>query len=121
MSDLIPRKVFLQGSFKSIRLNNNTSDGTEIGIEFDVPEGMTPKEVRRACFEEHKRLHKYAVTVEHLKDTVPYEDFRVRIKTINERFDGLLNGKQPDAGAGGTSGDDGESAGGIDDDGPKPV
>jgi len=87
---LVPRTVHLSSDKKSIRLDQESSDGTKIGITYDVPEGIEWNELRILVLREHQKLHAYTLFNEHMKGTVRESDYNARQGRIREMFTDII-------------------------------
>jgi len=90
VSDLIPKTVVLESTFKSIQLTANSSDGTSVTISFTVPTGLQGKELKLQMYKEAESLHLFTLNNERMKGTITEETYQRRRKLIKENFGFLL-------------------------------
>jgi len=88
-SQLVPRKVTIESSIKFFGLDIGRSEGSTLSVEFDIPEGMDPKEFKRAYFTEKEQLDLAALAMEKARGSVKdsaYTNSRQRIKQSYDRI-----------------------------------
>lgn len=87
---LIPRKISIEGSFKSIRLDQNSSDGSSLQMTFDVPSGMTRDELKQAVLVEKRDVDFFVLRAEYLKGSIDQTVFKARRDLLKERYEKLF-------------------------------
>lgn len=92
---LQPRSVTIQSEVKFFRLGDaGSSDGTSMGMTFDIPEGMTTREVRIEMLKEKRALDLMVLNAERLKGTIDDRRYDLRKSTIMRSYEAALKGTE---------------------------
>lgn len=98
MSKLKPTSITLHSEVKFFRLGDNgSSDGTSMGITFDVPPDLTGRELSIEMLKEKRKLDLLVLNAEMLKGTIDATRYGNRKKVLNEQYATALKGLQGDA------------------------
>lgn len=91
MSKLKPRSVTIQSEVKFFRLGDNgSSDGSSIGVTFDIPDGLSAKETRLEILKEKRALDIMVLNAERLKGTIDERRYDLRKQAITTAYDKAL-------------------------------
>lgn len=97
---LIPRRVTVGTSFKSWggEPSSGTSEGTDLSIEFDVPDGIQGKELKLALLLEKMELDQLALVAERAKGTITNDFFARRRDLLKANYGKILQIPKLEAG-----------------------
>jgi hypothetical protein len=93
---LIPKRVTVESSLKPFRSTDlgGASDGTSMSIEFEVPDGMDGRELRKAILSEKEHLDLLVLASERMKGAVSHELYQSRKKMLKASYDTALGRTQ---------------------------
>jgi len=95
-SQLVPRKVVLGSSIKFFGLDIGRSDGTEISVEFEVPDGIDGKELKKAMLLEKENLDNLVLIMENAKGTMKESFWKTSRQRLKDAYDSMLGRKKVD-------------------------
>lgn len=99
MSDtpkLKPRTVTLGSEAKFFGLDKGESNGSSASITFEIPDGMTDADLKRAMLLEKERLDIFTLITERLKGSLSQELFEARRANIKNGYDKVLKRNKPE-------------------------
>lgn len=93
MSKLRPTSITLHSELKFFRLGDNgSSDGTSMGITFEVPEGLAGKDLRIEMLREKRALDLMVLNAEMLKGSIDATRYEKRKAVLIQQYDKALKG-----------------------------
>lgn len=92
---MVPKTVRITSMLKFFGLETGSSGGTELSVEFAVPDGVTTKDFKRMVFEEKERLDTMALYAEAAKGSILASVFDSRKMVLRESYDRLLGRNSP--------------------------
>lgn len=94
---LTPTTILIQSEIKFFGLNRGASDGTSLGITFEVaPEAAADQRGFRLCiFEEKKRLDLMSLHMEYMKGSCTKDEYEDRKRVLTANYDSAIAALQP--------------------------
>lgn len=77
---LIPKSITIEGNFKPFNKGDpmGVSDGTSISITYEIPDGISRKDLNRMVLEEKRHIDLMCLVAERMKGSVPDSIFNAR-------------------------------------------
>jgi hypothetical protein len=93
---LTPRKVSIEANLKLFTLQTGISTGSSITVEFDVPDGLDPAELKDELYREKEQLDATLLTMELVRESLSREDYDRMRRRQRGAYDILLKRKPKD-------------------------
>lgn len=87
---LTPRSITISSELKFFGLDRGASEGTNLSVTFDIPEGVEGQLLKQLMLREKKSLDLLALACEHIKGSIGAEGYANRKALIERGYAPLL-------------------------------
>lgn len=92
---LIPKQVTVTSEVKFFGLDRGASDGSGLTVTFDIPPGISRKDLERMIWVEKERLDLQVLIAERVKESITEENFKHRVERMKATYAKLVGREVP--------------------------